>query len=133
MASVPVPCPQTNQQPRWSTRFQDLTGKQFGHWTILSYAGKAKWNCKCSCGKKTMVFGSSLRKGHSTSCGCQRPSYYIDLTGQTFVHLKVLASAGCGPPDDRAWRWLCLCDCGIEKVISGASLRAGNATSCGCG
>ncbi len=29
-------------------------------------------------------------------------------------------------------RWLCMCDCGNEKVIYGGSLRSGKTKSCGC-
>jgi hypothetical protein len=29
-------------------------------------------------------------------------------------------------------RWLCLCDCGNEKVVLGDKLRNGNTQSCGC-
>lgn len=28
--------------------------------------------------------------------------------------------------------WVCLCDCGEEKILRGNSLRSGNTTSCGC-
>lgn len=54
--------------------FIDLTGKQFGHWTVLSIAGKDKrgnviWNCRCSCGEEKQVDGRSLRGGASKSCG----------------------------------------------------------------
>ena len=29
-------------------------------------------------------------------------------------------------------RWLCRCDCGVEKVVLGDKLRSGNTQSCGC-
>jgi hypothetical protein len=53
----------------------DMTGKKFGHWTVLKRAGtslgqakQAIWLCKCDCGKLKTVYGSSLRQGQSTSC-----------------------------------------------------------------
>jgi hypothetical protein len=61
-------------------RTQDLTGKQFGSWTVLEFAGRARdlgyaagknehlWLCKCSCGKTRRVRGNHLRSGASTSC-----------------------------------------------------------------
>ena len=49
----------------------DLTGKQFGELTVLSYAGNSKWICKCSCGNTREILGSNLRSGASTSCGCK--------------------------------------------------------------
>ena len=54
----------------------------------------------------------------------------IDLTGQKFGKLTVLSRAENGK--DRKSRWLCLCDCGNKKVVSGRYLRMGNTTSCGC-
>lgn len=47
----------------------DLAGKQFGEWTVIDYAGNAKWNCVCSCGRKAVIQGRTLRNGTSTSCG----------------------------------------------------------------
>lgn len=47
----------------------DLTGKQFGKWTVIRYAGLKRWLCKCSCGIEKEVFGLSLRNGTSNSCG----------------------------------------------------------------
>lgn len=46
----------------------DITGKRFGRWTVLSYAGDRKWNCRCNCGTERAVDGASLRKGLSTGC-----------------------------------------------------------------
>jgi hypothetical protein len=49
----------------------------------------------------------------------------IDLTGRRFTRLRVLDRA-----DKKRWR--CVCDCGTEKAIAGASLRRGLSRSCGC-
>lgn len=51
----------------------DVTGQKFGKLTVLSEAFRKKnvyWDCLCECGNKTIVIGSSLRNGHTTSCGC---------------------------------------------------------------
>lgn len=29
----------------------DLVGRQFGKWTVVSYAGRARWQCRCTCGR----------------------------------------------------------------------------------
>lgn len=54
----------------------DLTGMAFGRWEVLGRASqqseKARWICKCACGKEKIVLGESLRNGKSTSCGCYR-------------------------------------------------------------
>jgi hypothetical protein len=58
-------------------KLKNIKGKKFGRLTVISRAentaqGQAKWLCRCSCGKKAMVFGSALRNGHTQSCGCFR-------------------------------------------------------------
>lgn len=56
----------------------DLTGKQFGLWTVLYDTGKRQngnpiWHCRCRCKKHTEkdISALCLRKGESTSCGCK--------------------------------------------------------------
>ena len=53
-----------------------------------------------------------------------------DMTGQRFGRLTVLRRAG--STRHREALWLCLCDCGNERTISGSSLRRGYSKSCGC-
>ena len=53
----------------------------------------------------------------------------IDLTGQRFGRLLVLERANY---NNHGAYWLCKCDCGNEKIISGTSLRKGLTISCGC-
>lgn len=53
----------------------DLTGQRFGRLTVIERAettrhGDIRWLCKCDCGNNTTVFGSNLRKNHTSSCGC---------------------------------------------------------------
>lgn len=52
-----------------------------------------------------------------------------DLTGRVFTRLTALRDVG-----TRGGHrvWLCRCDCGTEKVVSGSGLVRGNAKSCGC-
>lgn len=55
--------------------FIDLTGKQFDRWYVIEFFGifsngSSKWLCECECGTKKPVFGFSLTKGESRSCGC---------------------------------------------------------------
>lgn len=57
------------------SNFKDLSGKLFGYLTVLDIAGSdgnhgIMWNCICTCGNKCVIRGSSLRKGHTKSCGC---------------------------------------------------------------
>jgi len=54
----------------------------------------------------------------------------IDLTGQKFCKLTVLKCAGHNKRGNADW--LCLCDCGQQKIVDGSDLKAGNTKSCGC-
>jgi hypothetical protein len=61
---------------------QDLTGCQFGRWTVLEQAEDyiypssqihtARWRCQCSCEEKTIrdINANRLLNGQSKSCGC---------------------------------------------------------------
>jgi hypothetical protein len=55
-------------------RIEDLTGKRFGRWLVLSPSnGDIKslyWDCRCDCGTERSISGLSLRSGNSSSCGC---------------------------------------------------------------
>ena len=61
---------------RRGINFKDLTGKRFGRWIVLRFARKCPktsrsfWLCRCDCGKEKAVFGGSLNRGVSVSCGC---------------------------------------------------------------
>jgi len=54
----------------------DLTGQKFGRLTVVSFAEnrdhRIYWNCLCECGNTSIVRGSDLKSGASTSCGCLR-------------------------------------------------------------
>jgi hypothetical protein len=55
--------------------FEDLTNKKFGKLTVVNLNGKSSnghlmWKCICECGNSTIVDSTSLRSGHSQSCGC---------------------------------------------------------------
>jgi len=114
-------------------RLIDLTGKKFGKLTVIERVGSDKqgyatWLCKCDCGTKIIIRGSSLKGGYTKSCGC---IHLIDLTGQKFGRLTVIRrsypNGNSGEP-----RWLCKCECGKETVVKGACLRKGEIRSCGC-
>lgn len=57
-------------------------------------------------------------------------SKLIDLTGQRFGRLAVLSRAE--NTVHRKTRWLCNCDCGNTKIVTGVELRKGDTKSCGC-
>lgn len=71
----------------------DLTGQQFGRWTVLQRAentatGTARWLCRCSCGKERSVISQSLRLGRSTSCGCFHNEFMYRRSGENHPSYK---------------------------------------------
>jgi hypothetical protein len=66
--------------------FNDLTGKVFGRYTVLSYVGRRRghsvWLCKCSCGKEKVVDGQCMRAGTTKSCGCLRGELTRAMVGR---------------------------------------------------
>jgi possible homing endonuclease len=106
-----------------TTGFKDLTGKQFGEWSILEYLGESKWKCKCSCGKIGNVLTQDLITYKSKSCG-HNTNEFIDLTNKRFGSLvAVMYSKD---------KWLCKCDCGRYTYATSYDLRNSKHKSCGC-
>ena len=54
--------------------YDDLTGKRFSSWTVLSLLKESKnrykYLCRCQCGKEKLVLTQNLINGRSKSCGC---------------------------------------------------------------
>lgn len=132
-------------------RFIDLTGQKFGRLTVKGEkdiseykAGKrpcVQWYCDCDCGTKNVVVdGTSLRRGHSTSCGCynkhiSKTKNSIDITGNKYGKLTVLRRAerpNYVSSNRRGAWWECECECGNIVVIRGNALKTGGTQSCGC-
>jgi hypothetical protein len=62
-----------------------------------------------------------------------RSSCIIDLTGKKFGRLTILSLATKTEGEkSRGAKWNAVCDCGIQKVILGNSLKSGAVLSCGC-
>lgn len=55
---------------------------------------------------------------------------YIDLIGKRFGRLTIIRKA----PNDKwgGFRWSCVCDCGVEKIVHAYNLKRGATKSCGC-
>jgi hypothetical protein len=54
----------------------------------------------------------------------------VDIAGQRFGRLTVVSVSHTNTDNKVCWN--CVCDCGVNKVINGRSLRSGNTHSCGC-
>ena len=56
----------------------------------------------------------------------------IDETGNRYGSLTVIEKSEIRSSEGRI-QWLCKCDCGNIKLVTGHQLRNGNTKSCGCG
>lgn len=121
----------------------DLTGQKFNRWTVLSYEGNGKWNCRCDCGTEKIVSGDSLKRGQSKSCGCFRVEVnktrpkpektgrnIKDITGQVFGFLTAIEPTNKRSGNSAIWK--CECTCGEIVEVSNNKLQKGEKTSCGC-
>lgn len=54
----------------------------------------------------------------------------LELSGQKFHYWTVKSFSGIS--DNGHSRWLCVCECGNEKILTGWNLTASKAKSCGC-
>ena len=127
-------------------RFIDLTGQVFGRLTVLKRnetVGKDKgayWICKCECGNVKSIKSYSLRSGVTLSCGClnkeinSRPKEINNMVGKRFENLTVIKRYGThvSKSGQKKPTWLCVCDCGNEKIATGQDLKTGHVKSCGC-
>jgi hypothetical protein len=111
----------------------DMTGQRYGKLVVIregdrtTPSKKIYWLCKCDCGIEKEIIGDSLRKGTSTSCGCNKR---LDLTGKKYGMLDVLERVS--GANSRRTYWRCKCECGVVKNIIGSNLVNGTTKSCGC-
>jgi hypothetical protein len=124
-------------------RILDLTGQRFGRLIALEPTeersdSSVKWLCQCDCGNTTLVSSSSLRQGHTQSCGCygkemREKASAHDLTNQRFGRLIALYPIAANEEEGIKYRkWHCKCDCGNETDVMTQALLKGMTTSCGC-
>lgn len=119
---------------------KDLTGRVFGRFTVLGFAGrdnknkKLLWRVRCSCGTEKVVAGNALVTGHIRSCGCLKKEQTIKrctkpMIGKTFGRLTVLEL---DHNENGVNFYKCKCSCNNIVVVRGADLRNSNTSSCGC-
>lgn len=119
-------------------KFEDLTGRRFGYWTVIEKDPNRRfaWICRCDCGTTKSQLASALKSGHTKSCGCKKSELQHnanaeDLTSQRFGRLTVIEYAG-HRGKSKANAWKCICDCGNVCVTTSRSLKSGHTKSCGC-
>ena len=132
-------CGCTSSERSSATKVIDITGQRFGKLVVLYKVGISKmygmmWHCKCDCGKECDVSGTFLRRGHTSSCGCNvgetaSNNFLKDLTGKKFGYLTVIDRAA---NNGTNVMWNCICDCGNKTSVRAGNLISGTTTSCGC-
>lgn len=112
----------------------NLIGKKFGELTVIAnsnnnYDGNGKCVprviCRCSCGNVCEVIKSSLKNGHTKSCGCQK-NKIKNIVGKRFGRLVVIKRC------DNIEKCICQCDCGNVKEFFVSNITSGKTKSCGC-
>lgn len=131
-------CGCLNSEMASARNTKDLTGKVFGRLTVLyrienGTGCHARWRCRCTCGRETDVWSTSLIEGNTTSCGCyneeRKHDQRIDLTGQRFGKLTVIGFSG---TSRHGTLWHTRCDCGVYHDVTYGALTSGQTRSCGC-
>lgn len=108
-----------------ASRTEDITGREFGDFVALKYAGKGNWLCKCKiCGNErefkkrdTLLNKKCTKHNH--------PSSFIDLKEKHINNWEVLEYVG-----DKKWK--CQCKCGNIRIVKAQRLISGDSKSCGC-
>ncbi|MGY0694087.1 hypothetical protein ACW2QC_15115 [Virgibacillus sp. FSP13] len=120
----------------YGNRFSDLTGRQFGHLTVLEIAGKAKddsylWLVYCDCNPEYLfsVNGCDLRRKRKTHCGC-RHGNRAELLWEIYGDLLVVGFQY--NVKTKEFLWQCLCNCGGYTTANTRDLTSGSKKSCGC-
>lgn len=118
-------------------RYRDVTGQTFGELTAIRHidgSAPCKWECRCSCGRTTIVQAGNLFSGHTRSCGHLEtekllPSKMVDISGQKFGELTPIEPFF--HPTRKRVAWHCLCSCGKEYDVVATDLTSGDVISCG--
>lgn len=77
---------------------KDWIGNRFGRLEVISYDRKENgshyWKCKCDCGNTVSVCQSSLKIGHTKSCGCladpRRVGHFVEGTHIEAIRSKTI-------------------------------------------
>lgn len=126
-----------------------LVGQRFGRLVVEgaaepNVAGRSQARFRCDCGRSVVKVLTKVLQGHTQSCGClkespNKPTPPEEMVGRRFGRLVVVAQAptrisrsGVTGLSTSMTRWVCRCDCGVEKVLLRNNLINGTTKSCGC-
>lgn len=96
-----------------SWQYHDIRGLRYHRWMVIGFAGRKNgmtyWRCRCDCGEVHDVEGASLKRGHSTSCGCRQ----VELATEAATYHGMTAG-GHRPPEYRSWEGM-VARCCVEE------------------
>ena len=86
---------------------KDETGNKYGKLLVISEASRdntnmIRWNCLCDCGNTTVTRGTSLRNGHTKSCGCIAGEKHGLTNHRLYSTYRGMISR-CNNPKDRSY------------------------------
>lgn len=112
-----------------------MIGKVFGVYKVLDedketskLKSRKYWKCECQkCGNILSARTDNLKRLPN---GCPNCRYNNNYIGKKFGRLTVVDK---GHTDKNGHiYWICKCECGNKKEISGSNLKEGKIQSCGC-
>lgn len=117
---------------------KDLTGKKFGCYEVIEYAGNHYWKCRCtSCGKIKNVTSQHLTLQRNSKCiSCSNKvngsklleKSISDLVGKQIWNLEVTGY------NYASNKYICMCMCENKTIleVSRSNIQSGKVKSCGC-
>lgn len=124
---------------RSSHRTASLVGQVFGCLKVVEQLPSGRhgqqYRCVCECGGERITRASSLRAGHTISCGCMRGKNRIKplVPGERFGLLTIVSEVP--RPEDQTRNeifYRVRCDCGNEVVRRRELIVRGAKPDCGC-
>jgi Recombination endonuclease VII len=116
-------------------------GQKFDRLTVISRAekqGRLAWSCKCTCGNTRVIYSASLKSGKTKSCGCLHRDISVGKTKERAGSIigRIIGKWHVIDLSPRRTKsggvyFICECECGQKREVSGDGLLAGKSLSCG--
>ena len=132
------------RRERILAKYKNYIGRKFGELTILNVIELRenselvrRFECLCSCGKKSTPRVGSVIHGYTSSCGhlVSGPKKdYREFVGKTFGELTILdvkKEENKNAKGGYIWRCECICSCGKKTRPRLSGLLNGGTKSCG--
>lgn len=125
---------------KWLAKFTKYIGRKFGELTILNVTESRenselvrRFECLCSCGKKSTPRVNSVLQGNTRSCGhlAEQRKDYTEYIGKTFGELTILNIVKTREDSRFVQRCECLCSCGKKTRPRATAVVNGYIKSCG--